>query len=219
MPENYQPLPCGLVQGPEPRTHEQRLRPLGVILKEVWRTQMSTITIEALTADDIRTTALRELCELVRDAVAGGASVGWVTVPSASETAHYWQGVADQVHSAVAVVLVARASSGVPGTVQLQLSARPNGAHRAEVARLLVHSSAQRRGIGAALMRAIEETAIKRGVSLLVLDTRTDDPSQRLYDKLGYRLAGIIPHYARGMTGILEPTSIMYKEVAEVSHP
>lgn len=49
--------------------------------------------------------------------------------------------------------------------------------------------------------------------SLLVLDTRTGDPSQHLYEKLGYTLAGIIPHYARGTTGTLESTSIMYKEV------
>jgi acetyltransferase len=176
---------------------------------------MSTIAIEALTADDIRTNALRNLCELVRDAVSGGASVGWVTVPSEREASDYWRGVADQVQSGAMVVLVARAPSAVVGTVQLQLSARPNGAHRAEVARLLVHSRARRRGLGAALMRAIEGEALKHRVSLLVLDTRTGDPSQQLYEKLGYRLAGIIPNYARGTTGTLEPTSIMYKEITD----
>jgi hypothetical protein len=103
---------------------------------------MSSVTIDALTADDIQTHVLQDLCELVRDGVAGGASVGWVIVPSASEAAHYWRGIADQVHSAAVVVLVARASTHVLGTVQLHLSARPNGAHRAEVARLLVHSRA-----------------------------------------------------------------------------
>jgi acetyltransferase len=176
---------------------------------------MSSIAIEALTADDIRTTALRELCELVRDSVSGGASVGWLTVPSAREASDYWRGVADQVRRGAVVVLVARAPSAVAGTVQLQLSARPNGAHRAEVARLLVHSRARRRGLGAALMRAIEGEALKHRVSLLVLDTRTGDPSQHLYEKLGYRLAGMIPHYARGTTGTLEPTSIMYKEITD----
>jgi acetyltransferase len=176
---------------------------------------MGTIAIEALTADDIRTTALRELCELVRDAVSGGASVGWVTVPSEREASDYWRGVADQVQSGAMMVLVARSPSTVVGTVQLHLSARPNGAHRAEVARLLVHSRARRRGLGAALMRTIEEEALKHRVSLLVLDTRTGDPSQHLYEKLGYSLAGMIPNYARGTTGTLEPTSIMYKEMKD----
>jgi len=179
---------------------------------------MSTVEIAALTADAMRTAALQELCELVRDAVSGGASVGWVAVPSALEAATYWRSVADQVHSGTMVVLVARTPSQVVGTVQLHLSARPNGAHRAEVARLLVHSRARRHGVGTALMRAIEEAAVQRGVSLLVLDTRTGDPSQHLYAKLGYTLAGIIPRYARGTTGAFEPTSIMYKEIGEVRH-
>ena len=180
---------------------------------------MSTTAIEALTADAIRTTALQDLCELVRNAVSGGASVGWVSVPSELEVSTYWRGVADQVQSGAMVLLVARAPSQVVGAVQLHFSARPNGAHRAEIARLLVHSSARRHGVGAALMRAIEEAALQRRVSLLVLDTRTGDPSQQLYAKIGYILAGIIPHYARGTTGTLEPTSIMYKEIKEVSTP
>jgi acetyltransferase len=180
---------------------------------------MRTIAIAALTADEVRTNALQDLCVLVRDSVSGGASVGWVAVPSEREAANYWRDVADQVQRGAIVLLVARSPSQVIGTVQLHLSARPNGAHRAEVARLLVHSSARRRGVGAALMRAIEEEALKRGVSLLVLDTRTGDPSQQLYEKIGYILAGIIPNYARGTAWTLEPTSIMYKEIKDVGLP
>jgi ribosomal protein S18 acetylase RimI-like enzyme len=67
-----------------------------------------------------------------------------------------------------------------------------------------------------ALMAAIEVEALHHRVSLLVLDTRTGDPSQHLYEKMGYTLAGVIPHYARGTTGALEPTSIMYKAITEV---
>jgi ribosomal protein S18 acetylase RimI-like enzyme len=114
------------------------------------------------------------------------------------------------------VLLIARDASDVIGTVQLHLSGRPNGAHRAEVARLLVHSRARRRGVGAALMAAVEAEALQHRISLLVLDTRTGDPSQHLYEKTGYTLAGIIPRYARSTTGGLEPTSIMYKEIKEI---
>src|SRR5262245_40194422 len=96
--------------------------------------------IQKLTADEIRTQVLQDLCELVRDAVSGGASVGWIAVPSTLEASTYWRGVADQVQRGAMVLLVARVSSQVIGTVQLHLSVRPNGAHRAEVARLLVHS-------------------------------------------------------------------------------
>jgi len=174
--------------------------------------------IHKLTAADIRTQALPDLCELLRDAVTGGASVGWVSVPSMREASAYWHGVADQVQSGAVVMLVAQESPQLIGTVQLHLSGRPNGAHRAEVARLLVHSRARRRGVGAALMAAIEEEASPHGVSLLVLDTRAGDPSQQLYEKIGYTLAGTIPHYARGTTGALEPTAIMYKEIKRIGH-
>jgi ribosomal protein S18 acetylase RimI-like enzyme len=59
---------------------------------------------------------------------------------------------------------------------------------------------------------------LQRRISLFILDTRTGDLSQHLYEKIGYILAGIIPNYARGTAGTLEPTSIMYKEVKGVGH-
>lgn len=176
--------------------------------------------IHTLTADAIRPPVLQDLCVLLGDAVAGGASVGWVTIPSTQEATAYWHSVADQVQRGALVLLVARDATQVIGTVQLHLAGRPNGAHRAEVARLLVHSRARRRGVGAALMAALEVEARQHGVSLLVLDTRTGDPSQHLYEKLGYTLAGIIPHYALSTTGVREPTAIMYKVIGAVGpHP
>jgi hypothetical protein len=63
-------------------------------------------------------------------------------------------------------------------------------------------------------MAAIEAEARPLGISLLVLDTRTGDRSQRLYERIGYTLAGVVPCYARGTSGELEATSIMYKQLA-----
>jgi len=166
------------------------------------------IVLEAASLID---TVHTDLCELVIDAVADGASVGWVSVPTLSDASRYWQSVVDQIEAGTVVLLVAQSLAGVVGTVQLHLSARPNGAHRGEVARLLVHTKARRQGIGAKLMSAIETEGWRRGLSLLILDTRTNDPSQRLYEKLGWQLAGVIPEYARGANGALQPTSIMYK--------
>lgn len=66
-------------------------------------------------------------------------------------------------------------------------------------------------------MAILEAEAWRRGLSLLVLDTRTGDPSQGLYEKLGWQLAGVIPEYARGTKGALQPTSIMYKLASQTS--
>jgi GNAT superfamily N-acetyltransferase len=112
-------------------------------------------------------------------------------------------------------VLVARAGDRIVGTVQLDLSVPPNQQHRAEVAKLLVHPSARRRGIARALMVALEAAARSERRTLLTLDTWTGGSAEPLYLSLGYVVAGVIPRYARGsLTPRLEPTTIMYKELA-----
>eukprot|EP01035_Chromulina_nebulosa_P003578 gene3578-4881_t len=56
----------------------------------------------------------------------------------------------------------------VLGAAQLQLIGKPNQPHRAEIAKVLVHSSARRRGLGAALMQAAETAARQAKRDLLV---------------------------------------------------
>ena len=109
------------------------------------------------------------------------------------------------------VLLVARLDDRAVGTAQLGLAAKPNARHRAEVQKLLVHSRARRMGIARALMTALEEQARRLGLTLLVLDTRQGDPSERLYAAHGYTLAGIIPQYARNGDGGLDATVLYYK--------
>ncbi|MEP2715238.1 MAG: GNAT family N-acetyltransferase, partial [Pseudophaeobacter sp.] len=51
--------------------------------------------------------------------------------------------------------------------------------------------------------------------TLLVLDTRSGDPSQRLYESIGYQVAGSIPGYCRNPhTEAYEPTTYLYKAIA-----
>src|SRR5262249_3456026 len=99
----------------------------------------------------------------------------------------------------------------VSGSVQLDLETRPNGTHRAEIMKLMVHSARRRRGIGRALMLAAESEARRLGRTTLVLDTRAGDTSERLYRALGWQLAGIIPRYARSADGALDPSAFYYR--------
>jgi ribosomal protein S18 acetylase RimI-like enzyme len=101
----------------------------------------------------------------------------------------------------------------VLGSVQLHLEVRPNGRHRAEVAKLMVHPDARRRGIGRQLMRALETVALRERRTLLVLDTREGDPSNALYASLGYVEVGRIPRYARSASGRLDASVFYYKEL------
>jgi ribosomal protein S18 acetylase RimI-like enzyme len=154
-----------------------------------------------------------DLIDLLTDAVESGASVGFLPPLCDGEAADYWDTVMDALSSPYHVLLVANDDGHVIGTVQLQYAARRNGAHRAEVMKLMVHTTARRKGVGRALMIEAERVARLDARTLFILDTRSGDPSEKLYMSLGYQTAGIIPEYARSATGELHSTVIMFKHL------
>lgn len=116
-------------------------------------------SLAALTADEA-VALLPALRELLQDAVASGASVGFLPPLADAEADEYWAGVIAALRAGSRALLVARDDAGaLTGTVQLDLPTRANGRHRAEVAKLLVHRRARRQGLGRALMRALEGAA------------------------------------------------------------
>lgn len=153
-------------------------------------------------------------CELMIDAVSNGASVGFLLPIDPLEILAYWDEVRKALYHETTVLLGAFVDGHLLGTVQLVLAQRANGSHRAEVSKLLVNSTIRKRGLGSALMEAIESTAKELGRTLLVLDTRQGDPSDTLYRKLGYTPAGAIPGYARSTTGDLHTTIFFYKQLS-----
>lgn len=168
-----------------------------------------TAVVERLAPVDILA-VLPALRAILQDAVAHGASIGWTQTPDDDEAAAYWDDVRRKVADGGQWLWIARAGDQVAGTVQLALAARQNGSHRAEVQKLLVHTAFRRRGVGDALMRALEAEARALGRTLLVLDT-VGAGADVLYSKLGFQTAGIIPQFARSTEGVLEATIVMYK--------
>jgi acetyltransferase len=153
-----------------------------------------------------------ELARLLEDAVASGASIGFLPPLAPGEADAYWATVVAGVRGGSRVLLGARDAGGrVVGSAQLDLATRPNGRHRAEVVKLMVHTRARRRGIGRALMQALEAHARRGGRTTLVLDTRRGDPSETLYASLGWRLTGVVPAYAASAGGRLDPSAFYYK--------
>lgn len=156
---------------------------------------------------------LDDLAHVLCECVNAGASVGFVLPFTRRDARAYWEGrVAPLVDTGQSQLLVSRQDGHVMGTVQLIPATMPNQPHRADVAKLLVHPKCRRRGHARALMEALEQRARDAGKSLLVLDTRSGDPSQHLYQKLGYETAGEIPDYCHNpFNARLEPTTYMYK--------
>jgi GNAT superfamily N-acetyltransferase len=156
---------------------------------------------------------LDSLAAILADAVEGGASVGFVTPFSTDDAAAWWRALLPAVASGSVQLLGASLDGGLVGTVQLHPAGQANGRHRAEVAKLLVHRSARRRGVGRALMEAVEALAGEQGRTLLVLDTQTGSDAERLYTGLGWTVAGVIPGYSRLGDGSLGATTYLYKRL------
>lgn len=170
---------------------------------------------------EIRSVAPEQLDEdlaafvaLLQDAVDGGASVGFVPPLDKDDARRYWAGVRAMVGAGTRILLAAVDEGEMLGSVQLDLATMPNARHRAEVMKLMVHGAARRRGIGRALMLALEDAARRADRRLLVLDTRVGDPAEQLYLALGYARAGVIPRYALSAAGTLDATVYMYRELA-----
>jgi ribosomal protein S18 acetylase RimI-like enzyme len=100
------------------------------------------------------------------------------------------------------------------GTVQILLATPPNQPHRADVAKLLVHRSARRRGVASLLMLHAERAALAAKKTLLVLDTVTGSPAERLYRRLGWSTVGVIPNYALFPDGRPCDTTVFFKHLS-----
>jgi len=158
--------------------------------------------------------ALDELAGILHACALEGASIGFVTPFSFEQARAYWAGLRESVGRTERVVLAVRGPDGeVVATVQVVPALMPNGAHRAEISKLLVHPRARRAGHGRRLMTDAEQHATALGRTLLVLDTATDG-AERLDLDLGYRRAGQVPGYARSVDGTtLDATTIMFKQL------
>jgi ribosomal protein S18 acetylase RimI-like enzyme len=155
---------------------------------------------------------IQGLAQVLIDCVEGGASVSFMHPLPLPKAMAFWRRVADDVDSGSRVLLVAEDARGIVGTVQLVFAQAENQPHRADISKMLVHRRARRMGIGAELLRAAEAAARQSDKSLLVLDTASGD-AERLYVRLGWTLAGIIPDYALWPNGGLCSSSVYYRKL------
>ena len=154
-----------------------------------------------------------ELAGVLIDCVESGASVHFMHPFAQDRAVAFWQGVAQNVTAGERILLVAEDDQGICGTVQLIVKLPENQPHRAEVAKMLVHRRARRRGLGTALMRAAESAAQQLGKTLLILDTVTGGDGARLYERLGWIKVGSIPDFALMPQGGYCGATIYYRDL------
>jgi acetyltransferase len=169
------------------------------------------MTTVALLSHSEALAAVDELAEILIDSVDNGASVGFHRPLAREEAIAYWQGVYTDVAKGQILLFAAWVEGQLAGTAQLQPSPKANGRNRAEVAKVLVHSAFRRRGIGRALMDALEAEARCLQRTTLVLDTRLGDAGESLYASCGYTRVGVIPAYVIDENGKPDATVFYYK--------
>ncbi|KAJ9433729.1 Ribosomal protein S18 acetylase RimI [Candidatus Pantoea symbiotica] len=168
------------------------------------------IDIERLSATQAQP-LLAALCDVLQGCVADGASVGFIDGDDRAAIERFWQDKIYSLASGDNQLLVAYQQGVIVATVMVGFSAMPNGRHRAEISKLLVHPRARRQGIARRLMQQAEQLAAEQGKNLLVLDTRSGDVATDLYLSMDWQIAGSIPMYAESTEGVLDATTVMFK--------
>jgi len=156
---------------------------------------------------------LPELADLLVDAVAHGASVNFLAGFQHHEAEAFWRGQVPGIADGGRVLLVAEEAGRIVGTVVITFAPQPNAPHRAEIGKMLVHSSLRRRGLGARLLGAAEERARAAGRTLLLLDTETDSAGDALYRRCGWTCFGAVPGHSYRTDGRLASASYFYKSI------
>ena len=173
---------------------------------------MADIQIKALkSSPDI----CAALSEMLIETVANGGSVSFMhplPLPSAEA---FWRGALDAADRSERIILGAFDGGMLIGTVTLLLDLPPNQPHRAEIAKMMTRLSHRHRGIATLLLREAERIAIAGGRWLLVLDTAEDEGAAGLYERMGFKLTGVIPDYALKPHGGLTGTLIYWKRLQD----
>jgi GNAT superfamily N-acetyltransferase len=171
------------------------------------------VTIRRVGAEEAAA-CVEGLADVLIDCVEGGASVSFMLPLAREKALRFWRTVLDGVARNERVVLIAEDRKGeIVGTVQLIMALPENQPHRGEIAKMLVHRKARRRGIAQRLMAAIDEEARAEGKTVLVLDTVTGGDAERLYERVGWQRVGVVPKYALMPDGEFCATTFFFKHL------
>ncbi|MGW3347019.1 GNAT family N-acetyltransferase [Nonomuraea rubra] len=169
-------------------------------------------TIARLSAGEFEH-CVKELAELLADAVDDGASLGFVEPFGHEAAAAWWRAQAPAVAAGSQLVWVCRLDGVLAGTVSLIPAAKANARHRAEIVKLMVHRDARGQGLSRDLLATAEQAALDSGATLLLLDTETGSTAEHVYLSGGWTRYGIVPDYAASPDGTLRDCSFFYKRL------
>jgi GNAT superfamily N-acetyltransferase len=172
-----------------------------------------TITVEELDAAGVEE-RLDALAKLLLDAHGSGMALGLAAPLSIEGARSAYADAAARLAPGERVLLAALDGDEVVGAVQLDRSDAGNGRHRAEVRRLVVRADRRGSGLGRALMDAIVDVARGLDLRLLWLSTHEETDADRIYGRLGWTRAGVIPDYAELPSGELAGNAFYFLQLS-----
>ena len=131
----------------------------------------------------------KSLVNLLKDSVTNNYSVGFMQDSTEADFEKFWLDEIEMCDSENGIFL-AFTGDQVLGSVIVTRELRANGRHRAEFRKLLVHSKAQKVGIGTALEKLATNYAKEIGLKLLYLDSATSYLIDGVYEKCGWKKSG-----------------------------
>lgn len=99
------------------------------------------------------------------------------------------------------------------GVVMLSMPFSETGKGRGVVEKLLVQQGHRGKGSARLLVDALEADALRRGRTMLTLDTETGSNAEKVYRKLGWVEVGRIPKYGVSPDGELKDETFFYKQL------
>jgi L-amino acid N-acyltransferase len=128
---------------------------------------------------------VERLAEILKDCVDGGASVNFVLPFSIGKARDYWNARRSGLDAREVRLFGSFIDDELVGTVQLVLARQPNGLHRAEISKMLVHRKARRMGLG----RSRRSRSAPPGPDVAAARYGTGQPGRKTLPRL--RLEGI----------------------------
>lgn len=156
---------------------------------------------------------ISRLAEILIDAVAGGAGVSFMHPLSQADAEAFWRGQLDGIKSGKTFPVIAEHEGETAGIVLLIKAGAQNQPHRADVAKMLVHSDFRRRGLATQLISTLEDKARELGLKLLTFDAVQGSTAEDFYKRLGFTCVGYYPDYAYSGLGQLDGTALFYKKL------
>ena len=151
------------------------------------------------------------LSALLVETVASNGSVGFMHPLPLEQARAFWTAALEEAGQGRRVVLCAWRDGELLASGSLALVQAPSQPHRAELTKVMTAPAARGAGVGALLVRALEQAARERGRRLLTLDASLVEGATSFYRRLGYHTTGDIPEYAYKPLGGLGATRIMWK--------